>query len=107
VTAAAARHSALAGSEPTRYGVGMDRDAIRGYVGRQWAALADAKRAWHARRFREHGAAPGVALAQALWEHVRGIRPDWPTAADRERDLAHHVELKRQLDRTAHAFARR
>jgi hypothetical protein len=73
VTAAAARHSALAGSEPTRYGVGMDRDAIRGYVGRQWAALADAKRAWHARRFREHGAAPGVALAQALWEHVRGI----------------------------------
>lgn len=85
----------------------MDRDAIRAYVGRQWSALSNAKRAWHARRFRESGAAPGVALARGLWEHARRVRPDWPAARDRERDLAHHVELKRQLARTAHAFARR
>jgi len=42
-----------------------------------------------------------------LWQHARRVRPDWPTPRDRNEDLAHHVELKRRLDRAADAFTRR
>jgi hypothetical protein len=38
---------------------------------------------------------------------MRSVRPDWPTARERADDLSHHVELKRQIDRASHAFARR
>lgn len=97
----------LAPRRPPRYGARMDRDAIRAWAERPWSDVAGAKRAWHARRFREAGAASGVALSRGLREHARRVRPDWPTARNRERDLAHHVELKRLLDRAAHAFAGR
>jgi hypothetical protein len=32
---------------------------------------------------------------------MRQINPDWPTEAERQEDLAHHLELKRTLDRAA------
>jgi len=42
--------------------------------------------------------------SQALWAHMRSIRPDWPTETDRSADLAHRVALKQAIDRTAGAF---
>ena len=85
----------------------MDREAIRAFVQRDRAAVEALKQAHHARRFQERGAAAGWQAGQALWDHARRVRPDWPTARDRAEDLAHHVELKRRLDRAAHAFTRR
>jgi hypothetical protein len=32
---------------------------------------------------------------------MRQVNPDWPTDAQRADDLAHHVELKRAIDRAA------
>jgi len=87
-----------------RYGKVVDREAVRAFVGRDRDAVAALKRAYHAERFRERGAAAGFAAGQALREHARRVRPDWPTSRDRDADLAHHVELKRRLERAAHAF---
>jgi hypothetical protein len=77
------------------------------FVARDWAGMAALKRSHWAERFRAEGSEATVRASSALWIHVRQIRSDWPTARDRSDDLAHHIELKRQLDRTAHAFARR
>jgi hypothetical protein len=85
----------------------VDREAIRAFVERPWRTLEALKRAHHARRFRERGAAAGLEAGAALWQHARRVRPDWPTAAERTADLAHHVDQKRHLDRAARAFTRR
>ena len=85
----------------------MDPDDVRAFLSRDHAAVEASKRAYHARRYRERGAAAGFEAGQALWEHARRVRPDWPTPHDRDDDLAHHVALKRQLDRATDAFTRR
>ena len=89
------------------YGACVDPDDVRAFVSRDHAAVEASKRAYHARRYRERGAAAGFEAGQALWEHARRVRPDWPTPHDRDDDLAHHVALKRQLDRATDAFTRR
>lgn len=45
--------------------------------------------------------------SQMLAEHVRLLRPDWPSCEERQMDFEHHVALKRDIDRAAGAFARR
>jgi len=35
---------------------------------------------------------------------MRRLRPDWPSPEERSEDLAHHVALKRAIDRAAGAF---
>jgi hypothetical protein len=35
---------------------------------------------------------------------MRLVRSDWPTAEERRDDLAHHVALKRAIDRAARVF---
>ena len=42
--------------------------------------------------------------SQALWVHMRQVNPDWPSEAERQEDLAHHVALKRAIDRAAGVF---
>lgn len=85
----------------------MDRDAIRAFVERDRKSVAALKRDHHARRNRISGGKSGLAAAAILREHVRRARPDWPTPQDRQKDLEHHIELKRCIDRAAHAFTAR
>ena len=85
----------------------MTRDDLQAFATRDWAAVNDADASHWAAEFKEHGPAATVDASRALWEHVRRIRPNWPTAGDSDRDLAEHIRLKRLLDRAAHAFARR
>ena len=40
-------------------------------------------------------------VSQALWVRMRQINRDWPTEAERQEDLAHHVAVKRAIDRAA------
>lgn len=74
---------------------------------RAYDVVEESKRDHWARRFRQRGAAATWGVGQALRQHAKQVRPDWPTQADRADDLEHHVELTRLLDRAAHAFARR
>jgi len=81
---------------------GMEREAVRAFVDRNRAAVADAKAGWWAGRDRQ----AALRTSWALWKHARTVRPDWPTAQERGADLDHHVSLKALLDRAARAVSR-
>jgi hypothetical protein len=82
----------------------MNAEDLRAYARRDWRAAEVRKRDHWARELAERGALATFEASQALWEHVRCIRPDWPTPEERRADLAHHVALKRALDLAAGAF---
>ena len=85
----------------------VDPANIREFAHRNRAEVQASKQRYWAELYRAHGSACTVRASQALWQYMRRLRPDWPTARDRAEDLAHHVELKRMIDRAAHVFAAR
>ncbi len=85
----------------------MKKTAIRAFLARDRERLGALKREYHAMRHRRSRGKSGLDAGRALWEYARKVRPGWPTARDRDRDLAHHMELKRLIDRAAHAFSAR
>jgi hypothetical protein len=85
----------------------MDRNALRAFVERPWAEVARLDREYWAERHRREGPAATVAASQALWSHMRSVRPDWPDERERAEDLAHHLRLKGLLERAASAFSSR
>ena len=87
-----------------RYARSMDRDATRAFVERDWGAFERLRFAERAARYRKEGAAGTVRRSRALWHRVRSMRRGWPTRTARAQDLAHHVELKRTLERAAGGF---
>ena len=76
----------------------MHDDDLRAYACRPWGAAAALEQEHWARELARDPLATLVA-SQALWVHMRLINPDWPTEAQRQEDLAHHIALKRALDR--------
>ena len=82
----------------------MNAEDLRAYAQRDWHAAEMRKRDHWAREVAERGSLATFEASQALWEHVRCLRPDWPTPEERRADLAHHVALKRALDLAAGAF---
>jgi hypothetical protein len=85
----------------------MDRQAIRGFVARARGKVAALKRDHHARRFRSSRGASGLQAAALLRDYVKKVRPDWPSRRERADDLAHHLALKKLIDRASHAFRTR
>jgi len=85
----------------------VTRDAIRAYALRSRTEAGDLKRRHWADEFRRSGPGPAWDAAQMLWAHARRVRPEWPTARDRELDLVAHLRLCALFDRSAHAFAGR
>jgi hypothetical protein len=82
----------------------MDRDAAREYARRDWVALDHLRLRERPSRFRKGGSAASIRAGRRLWALVRGIRGTLSSQRGRAADLAHHVELKRRLDRAARAF---
>jgi hypothetical protein len=85
----------------------MNRKDLVDYARRPWAEAASAKASHWVREFRARGPEVTLRAAHGLWLHMARVRRDWPTAQDRERDLEHHLELRRSLDRAARALAGR
>jgi hypothetical protein len=85
----------------------MDRNQVRSFVERDWDAFARIDR--EAARDPKTAADPlgAYRIACALLEHMRCVRPDWPTESERAADFEHHVEQKRTLDRASRALAAR
>jgi hypothetical protein len=81
----------------------MRDDDLRAYAHRPWSMAETLKQAHWARELSLNPLATFDA-SQALWIHMRQINPDWPTEAERQDDLAHHIALKRLIDRAAGAF---
>jgi hypothetical protein len=79
----------------------VDPADIRAFLGRDRASVEALKRRYWASRYRTLGA------AHELYAQLRAARPDYPGARARAADLAHHLELRRKLDRAAHGLALR
>ncbi len=84
----------------------MDPQHLRDYAGRAWHLVAAHKHAYWPRALRQHGDLATFEASQALWLHMRQVRPEWPSAEERAEDLAHHVTLRRALDRAARVTVR-
>lgn len=73
-------------------------DDLRAYVRRDWAVLAEAKRAhWLAQR--ALGPAHAARVVDDLRNQVRAVRPDWPSDEERAADLASHIRVAEILRR--------
>jgi hypothetical protein len=79
----------------------VDDADVRAWAARDWPAAERAKQEYWARAYAEHGPVVTVTAAQELWQHMRSVRPDWPSDDERAADLAHHVALKQTLDAAA------
>jgi hypothetical protein len=71
-----------------------------------WAALESVDRRYWADEYARDGAATSLHASAALRQHMRSVRADWPTAAERDADLRHHVHTQRLLARVARVTAR-
>ena len=85
----------------------VDLANIREFAHRNRAEVQASKQRYWAAQHRAFGPARTLEVSQALWQYMRRLRPDWPTAADRAEDLAHHVGLKGKIDRAAYALTAR
>lgn len=75
----------------------MNRQDILAFVQRDWALLAEAKtRSWIERK-RNLSPEQVLNLADQLRQHARAVRPDWPSQAERDEDLAVHVRVSEAL----------
>ena len=82
----------------------MKREDLRAYAQRAWHVAETLKQEHWAREVAERGPLATFEASQALREHMRALRPDWPSPDERRADLAHHVALKQLIDRAAGAF---
>jgi len=85
----------------------MEIDEVRAFADRDWAAIAEADSAHWATEFSEHGPDAAVAASRALWEHLRSIRPEWPTDEETSQDLSDLLHLKRLIDHASRALTSR
>lgn len=85
----------------------MNAKDLREFATRDRASVQRAKAAYWAERFREKGWKANWFTAQELAAYVRRVRPDFPTAREREEDFASHVRLTDLLDRAAHGLSGR
>jgi hypothetical protein len=84
----------------------IDASSVRAYLDRDWGLLEDDTERHRAAAYQRD---PTWAwrTAAALREAVAKANPAWPTPEDREADFAHHLRLRRLLDRASHELARR
>jgi hypothetical protein len=77
---------------------------VKAHAARSWHLLAALEREHWARELAERGPLAAFEASHALREHMCRLRLDWPSEREREADLAHHIVLKRAIDRPAGAF---
>ena len=78
----------------------MQVDDLRAYAARRWDLVEQQKDRWRAERFRQGGPAATLAVSVALrerWRRLGGRSSD----AQRQVDLAHHLELRRKLEQVS------
>ena len=83
----------------------MTESSLVEYANRNWAKTAGQDRLHWAREYRRHGHAATWNASRSLWLHMKTVRRDWPSQADRQLDLENHLRLKNLLDRVADELA--
>jgi len=82
----------------------MDSAHAGDFMKRSWETMTVLEGEHWAREFAQRGQRATLDAAVLLWEHMRRIRSDWPSDAERRDDLAHHIDLKGAIDRASGAF---
>jgi hypothetical protein len=82
----------------------MRAEDLKAYAMRAWHVAAAFKQQYWAHEIARQGSLATFEASQTLREHMRRVRPDWPSEQDRGEDLAHHLALKRAIDSAAGAF---
>jgi hypothetical protein len=85
----------------------MERDDLRAFAHRNWAAAERSKQQYWVERFRRDGPGPARHASTLLLEHARRLGSVLLNGPDRAGDLAHHIALRNRLDRAGRALARR
>ena len=85
----------------------MNREDLRAFAQRDWAAATRGKQQYWAERYWREGAGPARRASTLLLEHARRLGVAGLTDAHRADDFSHHLEVREQLDRAARALARR
>lgn len=75
----------------------MNPEDIRAFAQRDWAAVADTKARYWAERKRAMPPEEALAVAEALRQHARTLRPDWPDSRERDEDCAVHMRVSEAL----------
>lgn len=81
----------------------MTRDDLVRFANRDWGAIADNKARFWAERKRAMSPADAIRLGDDLRRYARGVRPDWPSEADRRVDGETHSRVSEALRAVAHA----
>jgi hypothetical protein len=71
----------------------LRRDDLLAYLRRDWDSLAEANAEHWAAVRRRFGPSEGVRVAAMLRLQALAEHPEWPTADQREEDLACHVRV--------------
>jgi hypothetical protein len=74
-------------------------DDLKAYAGREWAQVEESKRRYWAKRKTILSPAEALEVAEGLRRHVRAMRPDWPSPAERATDLEVHARVSASLRR--------
>lgn len=78
---------------------GVTHDEIRAFAGREWRLVEESKRRYWSERKRALSPAEALAIGEGLRRHVRALRPDWPSSAERAADLETHARVAEYLRR--------
>lgn len=70
-----------------------DPESLRAFIDRDWSAIARSKERYWLDYKRTHGVAAAMRLADGLRQQVLAARPDWPSAEEREEDMATHLRV--------------
>jgi hypothetical protein len=82
----------------------LDPELVRSYALRDWGAVRRLHLREREARFRAEGSEGSIAASSELWRFAHSAHRRSPSPRARAADLAHHVELKRLIDRAARAF---
>jgi hypothetical protein len=66
---------------------------FRAFAGREWSLVEESKRRYWAERKRVLSPAEALEVAEGLRLHMRAMRPDWPSQAERAEDLEMHARV--------------
>jgi hypothetical protein len=77
----------------------VNDDEIRAFAGRRWSLVEDAKRRYWIERKKILSPAEALAVVEGLRRHVRAMKPDWPSQAERAEDLEMHAKVAASLRR--------
>jgi hypothetical protein len=75
----------------------VNDEEIRAFAGREWRLVEEAKRRYWVERKRVLSPAEALSVAEGLRCHVRALRPDWPSPAERAEDLETHAQVAARL----------